>query len=58
MREMLTKSFWQGVKKVYYEALEGRPGQQPAAQPPPEDNVSQPSTPEEPPPQEPSREQP
>lgn len=32
MREVLTKSFWQGVKKTYYEALEG---------PPPEDNASQ-----------------
>jgi hypothetical protein len=31
MKEVLTKSFWQGVKKTYYEALEG---------PPPENNAS------------------
>jgi len=32
MKELLTKSFWQGVKKSYYEALED---------PPPEDTASQ-----------------
>jgi hypothetical protein len=25
MKEFLTKSFWQGVKKTFHEALEGRP---------------------------------
>jgi hypothetical protein len=25
MKEVLTKSFWQGVKKTFYEALEGPP---------------------------------
>ena len=32
MKEVLTKSFWQGVKKTYEEALEG---------PPPKDGVSE-----------------
>jgi hypothetical protein len=25
MKEVLTKSFWQGVKKTFYEALESQP---------------------------------
>jgi hypothetical protein len=32
MKEVLTKSFWEGVKKTFHEALEG---------PPPTDNASQ-----------------
>ena len=32
MKEVLTKSFWQGVKKTFEDALEG---------PPPEDKASQ-----------------
>jgi hypothetical protein len=32
MKEVLTKSFWQSVKKTFNEALEG---------PPPKDNASQ-----------------
>ena len=31
MKELLTKSFWQGVKKAYYEALDGPPAEEPAA---------------------------
>jgi hypothetical protein len=32
MRELLTKSFWLGVKKTYDEALEGPPPEASAAQ--------------------------
>ena len=38
MREVLTKSFWQGVKKTYYEALEGRPAEDNASTAPAKDN--------------------
>ena len=31
MKEVLTKSFWQGVKKTFYEALEPEPAKEDAA---------------------------
>ena len=34
MKEVLTKSFWQGVKKTFHEALEGPPPETKAAQSP------------------------
>ena len=34
MKEVLTKSFWQGVKKTFYEALEGPPPTHDAVQAP------------------------
>jgi hypothetical protein len=39
MNEVLTKSFWQGVKKTFYDALEG---------PPPEDKALQAADPSKP----------
>jgi hypothetical protein len=32
MKEVLTKSFWQGVKKTFYEALEPEPEKKNASQ--------------------------
>jgi hypothetical protein len=31
MKEVLTKSFWQGVKKTFYEAMESPPAKEDAA---------------------------
>ena len=39
MKEVLTKSFWRGVKKTFYEALEGPPTEDSASQAPPEGNL-------------------
>ena len=56
MKEVLTKSFWQGVKKTFYEAMESPPAKQDAAQVPAagtgdasssEENASSPSSPRE-----------
>jgi hypothetical protein len=58
MKELLTKRFWLGVKKIYDDALQGPPPEEQATQPPPEEAVSPPPTPEETaPPPEPSHEQ-
>ena len=38
MKEVLTKSFWQGVKKTFYEALEDPPPKDDAPQIPAEGN--------------------
>jgi len=48
MNEMLTKSFWQGVKKTFYQALEGPPPEDNALQAPAEGNPKAPSTSETP----------
>jgi len=32
MKEVLTKSFWQGVKKTFYEAMESEPAKENASQ--------------------------
>jgi hypothetical protein len=56
MKEVLTKSFWDGVKKTFHEALEGPP-QADAALPIPADrDLSAFSTPETPSPPPVSRE--
>jgi hypothetical protein len=50
MKELLTKSFWQGIKKTYDEALKG---------PPPEEKTIEPAagaTPDSPPDQTPPKE--
>jgi len=56
MKEVLTKSFWQGVKKTFYEAMEPEPAKVDAAQAPAgvkekaastEENASSPSAREE-----------
>ncbi len=55
MKEVLTKSFWQGVKKTFYEAMEPPPvkddaARAPAAGPgdaPPSEKPSPPSSPGE-----------
>jgi hypothetical protein len=39
MKEVFTKSFWQGVKKTYYEALESPPPEDGASQAPAEGNL-------------------
>ena len=57
MKEVLTKSFWQGVKKTYYEALEGPPPENNASPAPAEDNLKSPSTSETPAVSSPSSEQ-
>jgi hypothetical protein len=44
MKEVLTKSFWQAVKKTYYEALEGPLPEVSASQAPAEDNPTPPPT--------------
>jgi hypothetical protein len=46
MKEVFTKSFWQGVKKTYYEALEGPAPEDSASQAPAESNLNPCSTPE------------
>ena len=43
MKEVLTKSFWQGVKRTFYEALEGPPPEGKALQAPAEGNPNAPS---------------
>ena len=48
MKEVFTKSFWQGVKKTYYEALESPPPEDGASQAPAEGNLSPSSTSETP----------
>jgi hypothetical protein len=40
MKEVLTKSFWQGVRKTYYEALEGPPPKGSASLAPAERNLN------------------
>jgi len=56
MKEVLTKSFWQGVKKTFYEAMESPPVKEDAARAPAvgtedasssEENASSPSAPRE-----------
>jgi hypothetical protein len=44
MKEVFTKSFWQGVKKTYYEALESPQTEDSASQAPAEGNLSPSST--------------
>jgi len=39
MKEVLTKSFWQGVKKTFYEALEDPPPDTTDSPQPPAENV-------------------
>jgi hypothetical protein len=34
MKEVLTKSFWQGVKKTFYEAMESEPAKENASEVP------------------------
>ncbi len=46
MKEVLTKSFWQGVKKTFYEAMESEPAKKDAAPVPAAEQVS-PSSPQE-----------
>ena len=57
MKEVLTKSFWQGVKKTYYEALEGPPPEDSAPQAPAEGNLNPSPTSETPSSLSPSSEQ-
>jgi len=44
MKEVLTRSFWEGVKKTFYEALEGPPKDS-TPQPPAESDGSASSAP-------------
>jgi hypothetical protein len=44
MKEVLTKTFWQGVKKTFYEALEEPPPKDGAPQLPAEGNQNTSST--------------
>jgi len=44
MKEVLTKHFWQGVKKTFYEALEGPPAGDSASEAPAESNPKASST--------------
>ena len=48
MKELLTKNFWQGVKKTFYKALEDPPEDN-ASQAPAEGNPKPPSTSNAPP---------
>jgi hypothetical protein len=48
MKEVFTKSFWQSVKKTYYEALESPPPEGGASQAPAEGKLSPSSTSETP----------
>jgi hypothetical protein len=57
MKEVFTKSFWQGVKKTYEDALEGPPPEDGAPQALIEGNLSSSSTSETPSPPSPSTEQ-
>ena len=49
MKELLTKNFWQGVKKTFYKALEDPPPEDNASQAPAEGNPKPPSTSNAPP---------
>jgi hypothetical protein len=49
MKEVLTKKFWQGVKKTFDEAREGPPSEITAAPPPVEASPDAPAPPEPPP---------
>jgi hypothetical protein len=49
MKEVFTKSFWEGVKKTFDEALEGPPPAENASQTPAEGHQSDASTSETPP---------
>ncbi len=40
MKEVLTKSFWQGVKKTFHDALEDPPPAEKALQPPADPTAS------------------
>ena len=57
MKEVFTKSFWQSVKKTYYEALEGPPAEDSASQDPAKDNLNPSPTSETPSTPSPSSEQ-
>ena len=57
MKEVFTKRFWQGVKKTYFEALEGPPPADGAPQAPAEGSLNSSSTSETPSPPSPSSEQ-
>ena len=57
MKEVFTKSFWQGVKKTYYEALESPPPEGDDSQAPAEGNLNPSSASETPSSPSPSREQ-
>jgi hypothetical protein len=57
MKEVFTKSFWQGVKKTYHEALESQPPEDGALQAPVEGNLSPSPTSETPSSPPPSSEQ-
>jgi hypothetical protein len=46
MKEVLTKSFWQGVKKTFYEAMEPDAAKQDAAQVPAAEHGTPSSPPE------------
>jgi hypothetical protein len=48
MKEVFTKSFWEGVKKTFHEALEGPPSADSALQTPAECDPSPSSTSETP----------
>ena len=48
MKEVFTKSFWEGVKKTFHEALEGPPPADNALQTPAEGDLSASSTSETP----------
>jgi len=48
MKELLTKRFWQDVKKTFQEAREGAPPKDNAAQLPAADKSDAPSTPDAP----------
>jgi len=50
MKELLTKTFWQGVKKTYDEALKGSPADEktlPAPAEPTPDSLPEPPQPKE-----------
>jgi hypothetical protein len=46
MKEVLTKSFWQGVQKTFYEAMESEPAKEDASQVPAGEH-GKPSSPQE-----------
>jgi len=46
MKEVLTKSFWQGVKKTFYEAMESEPPKEDASQAPAQEHGTPSSPPE------------
>ena len=48
MKEVLTKTFWQGVKKTFYEAMEDPPPKDNAPQAPAEGKATASSTSETP----------